>query len=160
VARWDPFLILCVDHDPGLGRWRVWRAYRARLRRTRLVLDEHRRAIEVQRVRAAYRALRTRARRRQILSDLVVQPGWLWRTVAHPDVAPLADAALPPLELSGEGGLIGACDRRALAREAAALRLERAEMGMEPWRRSRLWLDTGRRRAMGFPTPGRHWRGP
>jgi hypothetical protein len=126
VARWDPFLILCVDHDPGLGWWRVWRAYRIRLRRTRLVVDERKRARDAHRVRGAYRALRTRARRRQILADLVVQPGWLWRAVAHPDVAALADVALLPLDISGEGGLIGACDRRALAREAAALRLERA----------------------------------
>jgi hypothetical protein len=104
VARWDPFLILCVDHDPDLGWWRVWRAYRVRLRRTRLVLDEYQRALEAQRVWAAYRALRTRAQRRQILADLVVQPGWLWRAVAHPDVAALADAALPPLEPSRMAG--------------------------------------------------------
>jgi hypothetical protein len=129
VARWDPFLILCVDHDPGLGWWRVWRAYRVRLRRTRLILDERKRAMEERRVRTAYQVLRTRARRQQILADLAVQSGWLWRTVAHPDIATLADAALPPLEPSDESGLIESCDRRALAREAAALRLERAESG-------------------------------
>jgi hypothetical protein len=147
VARWDPFLMLCVDHDPGLGWWRVWRAYRVRLRRTRLILDEHQRAMEARRVRTAYRALRKQARRRQILADLVVQPGWLWRTVAHPDVAALANAALPPLEPSASaGGLIESCDRRVLAREAAALRLERTEARWTGGQAQRLVRAGARRR--------------
>lgn len=137
MARWDPFLILCLDHDPGRGWWQVWRAYRIRLLQTRLILGEHERAVQAQRVRTAYQALRARAQRRQILADLVVQPGWLWRPVAHPDVAALAEAALPPLDPSGEGGLVGACDRRALAREAAALRLERTVAAIE--RGPRAW---------------------
>jgi hypothetical protein len=81
------------------------------------------------RVRVAWLAVRTVEQRRRVLADLAVQPGWLWHAVAHPGVVALAAARLPPLESSGEGGLTGACDRRALAREAAALRLERAEAG-------------------------------
>jgi hypothetical protein len=40
----------------------------------------------------------------------------------------MADALLTPL-LSSEHTLVGACDVRALEREAAALRLERAQDG-------------------------------
>jgi hypothetical protein len=51
----------------------------------------------------------------------------------------MADAALPPLPPHSAGsGLIEACDQRALIREAAAMRLERAEAGMLPWPRTRL----------------------
>jgi hypothetical protein len=138
----------------------VWRAYRVRLKRTRLVQDKYTQAMEAQRVRAAYRALRTRAQRQQILTDLAVQPGWLWRTVAHLDVAVLADAALPPLDPSAPaGGLIEACDRRALAREAAALRLERTEArwaGSRTWRRVR----AGARRGSRCPGSPTHCRAP
>jgi len=60
---------------------------------------------------------------------------------------------LPPL-WDSEAGLELALDRRALERDRAALRLERAEAGMIPWPRSRLgrawlWLWSGTAR---FPS--------
>ena len=64
----------------------------------------------------------------------------------------LADAALPPLfPADGPGGDPGLAleevwDRRALVREAAALRLERSEEGAEPWPRTwlgRVWWRAG-----------------
>ena len=134
-----------MDHDPGVRWLRVWRAYRVVMRRVyRMRREDYARAVEARRVQVAYRALRTRAQRREILTDLAVQPGWLWRTVAHPELVALADAALPPLPPYGpfDDGpaldLMEACDRRALVREAAALRLERAEAGVLPW--PRRWL--------------------
>ncbi len=87
---------------------------------------------EAARIGTACWALRTRARRRAILADLAVQPGPL-RSYAHPNVAAMADRLLTPL-LGSDYTLEEACDLRALEREAAALRLERAQAG-QPRRR-------------------------
>jgi hypothetical protein len=160
VARWDSFNILCIDHDPQLRSWRVWRAYRVRLRRVWGIRDDYRRAVEARRVKTAYRAVRTRALRRRMLADLAVQPGWLWRAFTHPQVVAMADAALPPLPPHDKDlGLIEVCDRRALIRDAAALRLERAQSGVPPWPPTRLGRARAqarhRRRGRGRdPTPG------
>jgi hypothetical protein len=152
VARWDPFNVLCLPHDPAVGWLRVWRAYRVRLRRVWRVRGGDERAVQAHRVRVAYQAVRTRERRCQVLADLAVQPGW-WRTFTDPDVIALAEAALPPLlPAPGVVGLVEACDRRALAREAAALRLERAAAGVWPWPGSwagRVWWGLWHGRAGG-----------
>jgi hypothetical protein len=74
---------------------------------------------------------------------MAVQPGagaWFY---VRPEVRALADAWLPPLlepYAPGGGaplGLVEVCDARALAREEAALRLERAEAGVPVWPRTR-----------------------
>ncbi len=96
AARRDPFMILYVDHDPYLRWWRVWWPYRAWLRRVyRMQRDEYGPAAETQRVRVAYRAVRT----------------------AVPPLPPYG-----PLDERPGLDLMEACDRRALAPEAAALR--------------------------------------
>jgi hypothetical protein len=135
---WDPFVVLCLPHDPSLGWWPVRRAYWRRLRLAARTEDDERRAVEAHRVKVAYRVLRSQERRDQVLVDLAIQPGW-WASLGltYPDVAAKAEAALPPL-WDGEGGLELALDRRALERDRAALRLERAEAGVLPWPRSRL----------------------
>ncbi|HLI75483.1 MAG TPA: hypothetical protein VKV02_00960 [Acidobacteriaceae bacterium] len=69
-----------------MGWWPVWRAYRRRLRLTGRVGDDERRAVEAHRVKIAYRVLRSRERREQVLVDLAVQPGW-WQSLTHADVA-------------------------------------------------------------------------
>lgn len=78
----------------------------------------------------AYWVVRSRSQRCQVLADLAVQPGW-WRTFMQPDVMAMADAVLPPF--SDDLELMETCDVRALAREPAALRLERACAGVRPW---------------------------
>lgn len=130
--------MLCLPHDPHLRDGQVRRAYRARLRRLRRlrrvrrvrrvrvwrIRDEYERAVEARRVAVAYRAARTGPQRRRVLADMAVQPE-AWRGFyLHPDVRVMAEALLPPLR-GGPHGLMEACDLRALAREGAALRLER-----------------------------------
>jgi hypothetical protein len=82
---------------------------------------------EAARISAAYRVLRTRVRRRLVLTDLAIRSNWL-RTCAHPDVRAMADAQITSL-VGTDLTLEEACDRRALEYEAAALRLERARDG-------------------------------
>lgn len=119
------------------------RAYWKWLRLAGRIGDAEQRAVEAHRVRVAYRVLRVRVRERreQVLVDLALQPGW-WQSVTHEEVAAKAEAMLPPL-WGTAGGLELALDRRALERDRAALRLERAEAGVVPWPSSRLgraWL--------------------
>lgn len=133
---WDPFVVLWLPHDPSLGWWAVRRAYWRRLSLAARIGDDERRAVEGHRVKVAFRVLRVRERREQVLVDLAVQPGW-WQSLTHVDVAAKAEAMLPPL-WDSEAGVELALDRRALERDRAALRLERAEAGIIPWPRSRL----------------------
>jgi hypothetical protein len=66
-----------------------------------------------------------------MLADLAAQRGLL-DFLLEPDVcAALADTVLTPLR--GPVGLDEACDRRALEREAALMRLERRTAGRRPW---------------------------
>ena len=133
MTCWDPYQILWLPHDPHLTGWQVLRAYIRRMNSMyRTTQGREQWPGQAARIGAACWAMRTRARRREILADLAVQPGWLG-TYAHPDVTAMADRLLTPL-LGGHYTLEEACDLRALEREAAALRLERAEAG-QPRRR-------------------------
>jgi len=151
--RWDPFAVLWLDHDPGLSDRVVRRARRARLRWVwRWYRDPHERAVAARRVEVAFWALRTAGQRRRVLVDMAVQPGaWDWFYI-RPEVRALVDAWLPPLVepyAPGGGpplGLVEVCDLRVLAREEAALRLERAAGWVEPWPRAwvqRVWWRAG-----------------
>jgi hypothetical protein len=115
-----------LDFVPVLAAWVLNVMYRT-------TPDHEQWPGQASRIGRACSVLRTGARRRQILADLAVQPGWL-RSYAHPDVTAMADALLTPL-LSSDHTLEEACDLRALEREAAALRLERAQAGRPRGRR-------------------------
>jgi hypothetical protein len=124
MTSWDPYQVLWLPHDPDLTGWQVLRGYVRRMNwMYRTTPDRERWSRQASRIGRACWVLRTRACRRGILADLAVQPGWL-RSYAHPDVTVMADAQLTPVR--GGHTLEEACDMRALEREAAALRLERA----------------------------------
>jgi hypothetical protein len=121
MTVWDPFDILWLPHDPELTGWRVLRAYVRRMNHMyAVVTDPARWPTEAERLRRAARALRTPARRRQVLADLVLQ-----RSLAglgfDPRRAALADALLTPF--TGACDHEEALDRRALEREAATAAL-------------------------------------
>jgi hypothetical protein len=141
--RWDPFVVLWLDHHLEVSDRVVRAARRARLREVwRWHRDPFERAVAARRVNVAYWALRTAGLRRRVLTDMAVQTGaWDWFYM-RPEVRALANAALPPM-FAGDGpgydpGLPPqeVWDRRALVRETAALRLERAEQGVQPWPRT------------------------
>ena len=128
---WDPFDVLWLPHDPHLTGWRVLQAYVRRMNQMYgVVSDPERWPAEVVRLRRAAWALRTPGRRRQVLGDLMLQ-----RSVAGLDFDPrraaLAEALLTPL--TGVSDFEQALDRRALEREAAAMRLELLAAGLRPW---------------------------
>jgi hypothetical protein len=135
VAGWDPYLILWLPHDPRVTTWQVVRAYARRMNSMYATTSHEQWPGEAARIGAACRVLCTRSRRRQMLADLAVQPGCQW-AFDHPGVRVMAEALLTPL-IGGGLSLEEACDRRALEREAAALRLERA--GARHAERSRWW---------------------
>jgi hypothetical protein len=131
MMAWDPFDALWLPHDPHLTGWRVLRAYVRRMNQMyRVVTDPARWQAEAVRLRRAAWTLRTPGRRRQVLGDLILQ-----RSVAglgfDPRRAALAEALLTPL--TGVTDFEQALDRRALEREAAAMRLERLAAGERPW---------------------------
>ena len=123
----DPFVVLNLPHDPAVTGRHVRRAFRLRLRRVRQGAG---RAGELARVAAAYAALRSEPQRRQMLVDLALQPGH-WRTGDLSEVAAMVEAVVPPPE--GPWDLEAAWDHAALARAAAALRVERAAAGEPRW---------------------------
>jgi len=141
MTGWDPYQILWLEHDPHLTGWQVLHAYVRRMNwMYRSTRDQEQWPSQASQIRHAAWVLRTRAHRHRILADLAIQSGWP-RTYAHPDVAVMANSLLTPL-LGADLTLEEACDLRALEREAAALRLERAQAGR--WRhgppRSHRWL--------------------
>jgi hypothetical protein len=132
MAVWDPFQVLWLPHDTTLSSWQVLRAYLRRMDiMYRTVPDRDSWPGEAERIRRAAWALRTPAQRRQVLGDLAAQPSLLAGLGFDPGRAALAGALLTPL--SGEAGLDEACDRRALEREAARMRLECRAAGQRPW---------------------------
>jgi hypothetical protein len=132
VMPWDPFAVLWLPHEPVLQPWRLLRAYVRRMNIMHLTVpDPELWPGEADRISHAAWALRTQRRRREILADLEAQRGLL-DFLLEPEVrAALADTVLTPLR--GQGGLEEACDRRALEREAALMRLERRAAGRRPW---------------------------
>ncbi len=121
MAVWDPFAALWLPHDARLSGWDVVRGYGRRVKMMRLAnLDRERWPDEVARFRRAAWALRTRRQRRQVLGDLLVQPHMPRWLRLDPERKALVDALLSP----PAGDLDHACDRRALEREAALMRLE------------------------------------
>lgn len=127
MTDWDPYTILWLPHDPHLTGPQVLHGYLRRMNwMYRTTPDQERWPVQAARIGAACWALRTRARRRQILADLAIRSNKL-RAYGHPDLSAVADESLTPL-LGTNLTLEEACDRRALEREAAALRLERAQL--------------------------------
>ena len=132
MTIWDPYLILWLPHDADLKGRQVLAAYSRRLNFMYRVVDDPRTwPADAEKIGRAAWALRTRRRRRQVLADLVVQPGLLSGLGYDPARSVLADALLTPL--ASEIGLDQACDRRALERQAAQMRLESRADGRKPW---------------------------
>ena len=128
---WDPFDVLWLPHDPHLTGWRVLQAYVRRMNQMYgTVTDRPRWPAEVVGLRRAAWALRTAGRRRQVLGDLMLQRS-LTGLGFDPCRAGLAEALLS--SLTGVSDFEEALDRRALEREAAAVRLERLAGGLRPW---------------------------
>jgi hypothetical protein len=130
VTVWDPFLVLWLPHDARLSDWDVLQGYERKIEIIRLTEHDRKRWAEnaVSLGRAAW-ALRTLSQRRQVLADLLVQPGMPRWLRLDPERAALHDALLSPLT----GDLDEALDRRALEREAALIRLECRAAGRRPW---------------------------
>lgn len=132
VTTWDPFQTLWLPHDATLPGRQVLRAYLRRMDiMYRTVRDPEQWPREAERLWRAAWALRTRKQRRQVLADLAVQPGLLAGLGFDPQRAALAGELLTPL--FNEAGLDETCDRRALEREAALMRLECRAAGRRPW---------------------------
>jgi hypothetical protein len=96
----------------------------------RVMTDPARWPAEAERLRRSAWALRTPGRRRQVLGDLMLQRA-LGLLGSDPCLAALAEALLTPL--TGATDMDEALDRRALEREAAAMRLELLAAGLRPW---------------------------
>lgn len=132
VTVWDPFETLWLPHDARISGWVVLVAYIRRMEHMyRVTADPQRWPAEAEKISRAAWALRTGLRRRQILADLAVQPGLLSGLGFDRGRAELADGLLTPL--AGAADLEKACDRRALEREAARMRLECLVAGKRPW---------------------------
>jgi hypothetical protein len=143
VTAWDPFEVLWLPHEARVPEGDVLRGYARRMRVMYLTVHDHSRwPAEAARFRRALWALCTPRRRRQVIADLLVQPGMPPWLKLDPEPAALHDALLSPLT----GGLDDALDRRALEREAALMRLECRAAGRQPWPPSRLQARPGHRR--------------
>src|SRR5215510_12787370 len=98
AAVWDPFAVLWLPHDARLPDREVLRAYERRIGIMRLTVHDHKRwPEEVTRLTRAAWALRTPPQRREVLADLLVQPGMPRWLRSDPERAALHDALLSPL---------------------------------------------------------------